>query len=111
MEINKAIVEAIENVKGERIVAIDLSAIEHAICSHFIICEGGSNTQVGAIADKVSKHVRKELGIRPLGKDGEEAAEWIVIDYGSVMVHIFQRHIRELYNLEALWADGVMSEV
>lgn len=111
MELTNAIIEAIQNMKGKRIVNIDLSKIENAICSNFIICEGGSNTQVRAIADEVSKFVRKEANTKPLGKDGQDEAEWIVIDYGSVMVHIFQRPIREYYNLEGLWADGEVQEI
>jgi len=111
MELNQAIIEAIQNVKGKRIINIDLSKIENAICSNFIICEGGSNTQVSAIADEVEKHVKNLSHIKPIGKDGQDEAEWIVIDYGSVMVHIFQRPIREYYNLEGLWADGIIHEI
>ncbi len=111
MELNTAIIEAIQNLKGKRIVNIDLSKIENAICSNFIICEGGSNTHVSAIADEVTKFVSKEAHTKPLGKDGQNEAEWIVIDYGSVMVHVFQRPIREYYNLEGLWADGEVEEI
>lgn len=111
MELTEVIIEAIQNVKGKRIVDIDLSKIENAICSNFIICEGGSNTQVSAIAESVSNYVKAETNTYPIGKDGGNEAEWIIIDYGSVMVHIFQRPIREHYNLEGLWADGVVNEI
>lgn len=111
MELIEAIIKAIQDVKGKRIINIDLSKIENAICSNFIICEGSSNTHVNAIADNVSKSVRNETKIKPIGKDGEDEAEWIIIDYGSVMVHIFQRPVREHYNLEGLWADGVVNEI
>lgn len=111
MELTQAIIEAIQNVKGKRIVDIDLSKIENAICSNFIICEGNSNTQVSAIADSVTKFVRSEANTKPIGKDGTDEAEWVIIDYASVMVHIFQRPIREHYNLEGLWADGVIKEI
>lgn len=111
MELTQAIIEAIQNVKGKRIVNIDLSKIENSICSNFIICEGGSNTQVNAITDSVSKYVKTETKTSPIGKDGTNEAEWVIIDYGSVMVHIFQRPIREHYNLEGLWADGVVNEI
>ncbi len=111
MELLDTIIEAIQDVKGKQIVNIDLSKIENAICSNFIICEGNSNTQVSAIADSVAKKVKSELKVKPLGKDGENEAEWIIIDYGSVMVHVFQRPIREHYNLEGLWADGIVSHI
>lgn len=111
MELNQAIIEAIQNVKGKRIVDIDLSKNENAVCSNFIICEGGSNTQVSAIADSVNNFVRTETKTYPLGKDGGNEAEWIILDYGSVMVHIFQRPIREHFNLEGLWADGIINEI
>lgn len=111
MELNQAIIEAIQNVKGKRIVDIDLSKIENSICSSFIICEGGSSTQVSAIADSVSEYVKANTHTYPIGKDGGNEAEWIIIDYGSVMVHVFQRPIREHYNLEGLWADGIIKEI
>lgn len=111
MDLTTTIIEGIQNLKGEKIINVDLSKIETAICSNFIICEGNSNTHVSAIADAVVKYVRAEAGERPLGKDGENEAEWIVMDYGSVMVHIFQRAAREHYNLEGLWADGILNEI
>ena len=111
MELTQAIIEAIQNMKGKRIVNIDLSNIDNSICSNFIICEGGSNTQVSAIADSVSTFAKAETGVHPIGKDGSNDAEWVILDYGSVMVHIFQRPIREHYNLEGLWADGIVNEI
>ena len=111
MELTQVIIESIQNLKGKRIVDIDLSHIENAICSNFIICEGGSNTQVSAIAEAVVKGVKAETKQRPIGKDGEDEAKWIVIDYGSVMVHVFQRETREYYNLEGLWADGIVNQI
>lgn len=111
MELTTAIIEGIQNLKGEKIINVDLSKIETAICSNFIICEGNSNTHVNSIATSVNKFVKTNVGERPLGKDGEDEAEWIVMDYGSVMVHIFQRETREHYNLEGLWADGIINEI
>lgn len=111
MELPQIIIEAIQSLKGKRIVDIDLSHIDNAICSNFIICEGGSNTQVSAISDAVVKHVKATAHQGPIGKDGTDEAQWIVIDYGSVMVHIFQRETREYFNLEGLWADGIVNEI
>ncbi len=111
MELTEVIIEAIQDIKGKRIVNIDLSKIDNAICSNFIICEGSSNTQVSAIADAVITHVKSKINVRHIGKDGQNEAEWIIIDFGSVMVHIFQRPIRDRYNLEGLWADGIVNEI
>lgn len=111
MELTTTIIEAIQNLKGKKIVNIDLTKIEAAICSNFIICEGGSNTQVSSIANSVVKHTKASAKVSPIGREGEKLAQWIAIDYGHIMVHIFQREIREHYNLEGLWADGEINEI
>ena len=111
MELTTTIIEAIQDLKGKKIVNIDLSKIETAICSNFIICEGGSNTQVSAIADSVVKYTKANAKVSPNARDGENLAQWIAIDYGHIMVHIFQRETREHYNLEGLWADGEINEI
>lgn len=111
MELTQVIIEGIQNMKGQRIVNIDLSKVKNAVCTNFIICEGTSNTQVSAIAGSVAKHTHSVIAEKPIGKEGEQEATWVVLDYGSVMVHVFQRETRELYNIEGLWADGDISEI
>ncbi len=99
------IIEGIRNVKGKEIVNIDFSNLEHRICQYFVICHGESNTHVNAIADSVDRKVKKKLGCRCLHKEGHDNAQWILMDYGSIVVHVFQKEFRDYYRLEELWAD------
>ncbi|MDL1913881.1 MAG: ribosome silencing factor [Bergeyella sp.] len=100
------IVEAIRDIKGEDIKILDLSEIENAVASTFIICSGNSNTQVSAIAGSIEERVRADLNDRPWHVEGAENALWIVVDYVTVVVHIFQKEIREYYEIEELWGDA-----
>ncbi len=110
-ELVNSVIAGIQDVKGKSITVIDLSETGNSICSYFVICSGDSNTQVNAIADSVVRGVRKATKERPIGKDGFANAQWIAVDYGDVMVHIFQRETREFYNIEGLWADGKVTEL
>lgn len=105
------IVNAIEDKKGIKITKINLDKIESAPTSMFLICEGRSTTQVNAIADNIQDNVSKELRIKPFNIDGYRNSQWIVLDYGSIMVHVFLPEIRSLYNLEDLWSDAEISEI
>ena len=100
------IVEAIQDIKGEDIKILDLTKIENSVAEYFVICSGNSNTQVSAIAGNVEKKVRNELKDRPWHVEGSENAMWILVDYISVVVHIFQRQIRDYYEIEELWGDA-----
>jgi ribosome-associated protein len=102
----KAIVNAIEEKKGDNIVCLDLRDIENRVCDYFIICDGNSSTQIEAIAGSVEFLVKKQLGERPYRSEGYENATWILIDYVNVIVHVFDKETRHFYNLESLWADG-----
>ena len=73
---------------------------------YFIICEGTSNTQVNAIVNSIQKKVSKELKDHPWHIEGSENAEWVLMDYVNVVVHVFQKPIREFYNIEELWGDA-----
>lgn len=106
----KTIIEGIQEKKGKNIVSLDFKKIENAICRYFVICEGNSSTQVGAIADAVEDYVQKKLKEKVWGSAGYENAEWIFLDYGDVLVHVFQPHIRQYYNIEELWADCVRKD-
>lgn len=107
----EAILEGIKRIKGKEIVIIDLNTIHHTECGYFIICEGNSNTQVNAISQSVEKTVLEQTGIKAWHRDGYKNAIWILIDYGDVMVHVFQKETREFYNLEELWADAKLTKV
>jgi ribosome-associated protein len=105
------IIEGVENLKGEDIQLLDLRAIDNTPCDFFIVCNGNSNTQVNAIVQSVQKTVSKALKEKPFHIEGQENAEWILIDYVNVVVHVFQKHIREYYNLEALWGDAKTTQI
>lgn len=105
------IVKGIEAVKGENITIIDLREIDNTPCDYFIITDGNSNTQVNAIAGSVQKLVSKELRDKPWHVEGEGNAEWILMDYVNVVVHVFQKHIREFYNIESLWGDAKITTI
>lgn len=106
-----AIVEGILERKGKNITVMNLQSIHNRVCDYFIICQADSNTQVNAIADSIDETVRKTTGDKPYRSEGFENSEWILIDYVTVVVHIFQSHIREFYNLESLWADAETTEI
>ena len=102
------IIEGIRNRKGQRIVTIDLRKIKEAPVEMMLICEGQSNTQVAAIADEIDDFVRTRTHVHPLSVSGQENAEWIAMDYGTIFV---QREPRAFYDIEHLWADGKISEL
>ena len=101
-----AILSGIEDVKGKEITILDLRDIENTVCDYFIICEGTSNTQVNAIVNSVQKKVSKELRDNPWHVEGSDNAEWVLIDYVNVVVHVFQKHTRQFYDIESLWGDA-----
>ncbi len=105
-ELIATIISGIEDVKGKEINILDLREIENTVCDYFIICEGTSNTQVNAIVNSVQKKVSKELKDKPWHIEGEDNAEWVLMDYVNVVVHVFQKHIREYYDIESLWGDA-----
>ncbi len=100
------IIKGIEDIKGQDIEILDLRDIENTVCDYFIICNGTSNTQVNAIVGSIQKSVSKSLKEKPWHIEGSENAEWILMDYVHVVVHVFQKHIREFYDIEELWGDA-----
>ncbi len=100
------VVAAMLEKKGHNVVSLDLSEIPNAVTKYFVICHGSSKTQVDAIYDFVLEHVKKECGINPYRKEGYQNAEWILIDYIDVVVHIFKEETRAFYGLEELWGDA-----
>lgn len=110
-DILKLIIEGIQERKGRRISVVDLSDIEGAAASGFVICQGSSTMQVSAIADSVREYVQEYGGIKPYNYDGYQNSQWIVIDYGDIFVHIFLPEVREYYNLEELWSDANITEI
>jgi len=105
------IIDALEDVKAEDIQILDLREIENSVCSYFIVCSGNSNTQVNALAGSVQKKVSKALKEKPFHVEGTETAEWVLLDYINVVVHIFQRTLREYYDIESLWGDAKVTAI
>ncbi|MDG1023887.1 MAG: ribosome silencing factor [Flavobacteriaceae bacterium] len=105
------IVNGIENVKGEDIQILDLTELDNTPCDFFVVCSGNSNTQVSAIVGSVQKNVSKSLKEKPFHTEGSDLAEWVLIDYVDVVVHVFQKQIREYYNIEELWGDAKTTQI
>ena len=105
------IIKGIEDVKGENISIIDLREIENTVCDYYILCDGSSNTQVKAIAASIQKTVSKSLKAHAWNVEGESNAEWILLDYVNLAVHVFQKQVRQFYNLEELWGDGKITNI
>lgn len=105
------ITEGIQEKKGKNIVIADLTGIEETICKYFIICQGNSPSQVIAIVDSVKEYVRKHADEKVYGIDGLRNAQWVAMDYGDILVHVFLPEVREFYNLEHLWADAQLTRI
>lgn len=105
------IIKGIEEVKGNDIDILDLREIDTAVCDYFIICNGNSNTQVNAIVNSIQKIVSKELKDKPWHIEGTDNGEWVLMDYVNVVVHVFQKQIREFYNIEGLWGDAKITTI
>lgn len=101
-----SIIEGIEEVKGHDIKILDLRNIEAAIADYFIVCTGTSTTQVEAIARSAENFTRKQLDERPRRVEGVRNAQWVLMDYFSIIVHVFYEPMREHYDIEGLWADA-----
>lgn len=102
----EAILKGIEDKKGFDIKILDLSGLPNAVTSKFIICSGNSTTQIDAIADSILEDCWKLAKERPYHFEGKENKEWILLDFVTIVVHIFIPEVREFYGLEELWADA-----
>jgi ribosome-associated protein len=95
--------------KAYDLVVLDVAALT-SIGDYFVICSGRSDTQVQAIAEGVRDHLA-ELGVRPLAVEGLERGQWVLLDYGDVVVHVFQVPVRHFYDLDRLWARAPHAEL
>lgn len=107
----QSIIEAIQEKKGVNIVHVDLTGIETAAAQGFVIATGNTPMQVTAVADSVREYVEKHAGQRPFNYDGYQNAQWVIIDYGNIFVHVFVPDFRQRYNLEELWADARINKI
>jgi ribosome-associated protein len=110
-DILEYVFKGIQEKKGQHILDLDLTRIENAVTNHFVICHGESSRQVTAIAEAVEETVRKQTSEKPWHREGVQNAEWILLDYANVVVHIFNETTRKFYNLEGLWADAQIKEI
>lgn len=99
-------VHGIQEKKGNDIVRLDLRELNSSVSDYFIICNADSATQVKAIADSVEEEIYKKTQINPWRKEGLEHADWIILDYFDIVVHIFKTEKREFYGIEDLWGDA-----
>ena len=109
-KIIKAIIQAIQEKKGEKIISLDLRKIPEAVADFFIVCEAGSTTQVRAIADFIESEVKEKCGESPYMHEGRQVLQWVIIDYINVVVHIMLPESRRFYKLEEMWSDAVLEE-
>lgn len=110
-ELIALILQGIEEVKGQHINLLDLRDIENTVCDYFIVCNGTSNTHVNAIVGSIQKTVSKAIQDKPWHVEGEANAEWVLMDYINVVVHVFQKQVREFYDIEGLWGDAKFTTI
>lgn len=101
-DIKTIAVAALEDLKGQDIVSLDVSELSD-VMDTLVICTGTSNRQVKSLADNVVEEGKK-AGIRPIGVEGVEQGDWVLVDYGDVVVHVMQADTRSFYELEKLWS-------
>lgn len=100
------VVEALQELKGQEIVVLDLSEIAEASADFFIISSGTSSTHISGLGDRVEKNVKEYLGQFPSHVEGRKKQHWLLLDYFNVVVHIFDKEKRAFYDLESLWSDA-----
>lgn len=103
-ELAEIAVKALDSKKGKEIRLIRIDKIT-TLAEYFVICTGTSNTQINALGDEVEKELT-EKGEEPLHREGYRGGTWVLLDYGCVVVHVFNDEARKFYSLEHLWADG-----
>ncbi|HTB06615.1 MAG TPA: ribosome silencing factor [Bacteroidia bacterium] len=111
VQLKDVVLRSIADKKGKNVVCLNMTRISGSMCDYFVICEGDSSVQVGTIAKAIEEEVKKATGENAYHREGYENAEWILIDYVDIVIHIFQPHVRGFYNLESLWADAESEEI
>ncbi|RZT97083.1 ribosome-associated protein [Ancylomarina subtilis] len=105
------IIEALKDLKAVDIVSVDLRNVSGAVCKYFVICNGTSNTHVSSLADHVQDETLEALNEKVWRKEGLRNAQWVLLDYADVVVHVFQKEYRDFYQLEQLWADAKINHI
>lgn len=110
-EVINQIIEGIQDKKGKEIVVVDMLELGNSICDYFVICQGGSPAQVSAITDSIEDTVRVNCKRKPYAVDGLRNAQWVAMDYGDILVHVFLPDVRKFYDIEHLWADAKLTMI
>lgn len=110
-KLSKSVVAGMQEKKAQDIVVMDMRNTKNAIADFFVICSGSSDKQVEAIARSVDEEVEKKLKENPWHMEGKNNKEWVILDYITVVVHIFKKDKREFYALEKLWGDAHITEI
>lgn len=107
----QAITDGMQQKKARQIKIIDLYKIGDSLCRWFVICSASSSTNVSAIVNSIVEQTQNNFGIKPIATCGERNAEWVAMDYGEIIVHIFIPALRSFYDIEHLWADAEISDI
>ena len=110
-QLRDLVVKGMQEKKAQDIVVMDLRKVKNAITDYFVICSGGSDTQIDAIAGSVEEEILKVCRVFPTNREGKLNREWILLDYMDVVVHVFKKDRRTFYDLEQLWGDAEMTWV
>lgn len=105
------IVEGLQDCKAKNIQIIDMRELEEAAFQYFVICEGSSSTHVYGIANSLTDYIKDQQGERHQGQVGMQNRQWVAIDYGYALVHVFQPETRDFYRLESLWEDAKITKI
>jgi ribosome-associated protein len=105
-KIFKTIIQAIQDKKGANIISLDLKKIPESTSDFFIICEANNTTQLKAIADFIEFEVKTKCGEMPYKIEGQTAAQWLLIDYINIVVHVMHPESRHFYQIEDMWSDA-----
>ena len=110
-ELSHLIAEGLEERKGKDTIIMDLRKAGTSPADFFVICTGTSDTHVKALCDSVYDYVKQKIAEKPRGIEGMQTGEWVLMDYVNIVVHVFQKHIREYYNIENLWGDAKITTI
>ena len=110
-KLSKAVVAGMQEKKAQDIVVMDMREIKNAVADFFVICSGSSDKQLEAIARSIDEEVEKKMKESPWHTEGKNNKEWMLLDYISVVAHVFRKDRREFYALERLWGDAHITEI
>ena len=109
-KLSHAIVKGMQEKKASEIIVMDLREVKNAVADFFVICSGNSDKQIEAISESIDEDVYKALKEKPWHTEGKSNKEWMILDYISVVAHIFRKDRRQFYALDKLWGDAQITE-